>query len=398
MFAAWPRRAVLALMLPLSPVLGNLAAYAMVLVGLGLLVVGLFQRRLAGPYREPLALMLLLAFAVLAICFAVTAEAPADVIYAVNFIAFPLAGPLLWVLSSGAAPGRAALVATLALAGAAVALAAVLAGLALGDGRGSWLTLGAIRLSNTAILFGFLALIGWFVVPGPRRWVFLAGPPVGLAVTLLTQSRGPLIPFALLVAVALAFSIRRAARPGIAALVALVVIAGVTVFAISGGGRLAALPGIVHAMLTGGEVVDETAGIRLALYQAGVRAFLAAPVIGHGWSELMTSIVPFLPPAKQQFATLPQLHNDVLDFAVAAGVLGMGVYLLILAAPIVAALRSPLDSQRSMRVYGAVVLVGSYAGSGLTDLMFGFEFHTALYVALSTILIGYCRDRPPEPS
>mgnify|MGYP006204784839 CR=1 FL=1 len=68
-------------------------------------------------------------------------------------------------------------------------------------------------------------------------------------------------------------------------------------------------------------------------------------------------------------------------------------WFLLLAAPLVAAWRSPRDSQRLVRLYGGAVLVAGYAGAGLTDLMFGFEFHTALYVVLAAVLIGYCRDR-----
>ena len=37
-----------------------------------------------------------------------------------------------------------------------------------------------------------------------------------------------------------------------------------------------------------------------------------------------------------------------------------------------------------------------YFFDGLTDLMFGFEFHTALYAALLAILLAYCRDREPN--
>ena len=74
-------------------------------------------------------------------------------------------------------------------------------------------------------------------------------------------------------------------------------------------------------------------------------------------------------------------------------VAGNWVYLLLLAAPLVGAWRSPRDVQRVARLYGASILVAGYVGAGLTDLMFGFEFHTALYVVLAVVLVGYCRDR-----
>jgi O-antigen ligase len=161
--------------------------------------------------------------------------------------------------------------------------------------------------------------------------------------------------------------------------------------------RVAALPEVIRGVLAGEAVADFSTRVRLQLYAAAIEAFQRSPWIGHGWHDMMEAIIPFLDPDAPGYARrLPQLHNDVLDFAVAAGVVGIISYLMLLAAPIVAALRSPPDSQRQMRLYGSSVLVAAYVGAGLTDLMFGFEFHTALYVAVAAIVLGYCRDAAPE--
>ena len=76
-----------------------------------------------------------------------------------------------------------------------------------------------------------------------------------------------------------------------------------------------------------------------------------------------------------------------------AGVIGVGIYITLLAAPLIGVVRSPRDTQFNVRLYGVVVLVVAYLCDGLTDLMLGFEFHTALYATLIAILFGYCRDR-----
>src|SRR5882724_971701 len=109
---------------------------------------------------------------------------------------------------------------------------------------------------------------------------------------------------------------------------------------------------------------------------------------------MMASIRPFLTDDQQIWATLPQLHNDVLDFAVAAGIIGVVVYLLILATPLIAALRSPPDRQRAYRLYAAVTIGLVYACAGLTDIMIGFEFHTTFFGAVAGIVLGMGRDRP----
>jgi O-antigen ligase len=152
-------------------------------------------------------------------------------------------------------------------------------------------------------------------------------------------------------------------------------------------------------------VQDTNTSLRLALYEAGVRAFLEAPVFGHGWARLTTSVAPYLnanaslTPELREFAlNLPQLHNDVINMAVAAGLVGIAVYALLIATPLVAAWRSSRDELYAFRLFGAAILCIAYVFDGLTDLMFGFEFHTMLYVALTAILLGYCREPGSAPA
>jgi len=396
----WGRRLVLLLMLPLSCLFGNVAPYLVVLTCVALAIVYLIERRLIAAYREELAALFLAGFASLAACFAVTATQPGDAIYALNFVMLVLAGPLLLAMRDGAAPLNTSRIAWLALAGAAIAFALV--GLAVlgGETRGYWRALGPIRISNTALLLGFIALAGLFVEGSRWRWLLLLGPVFGIAVTLLSESRGPLLALALMAPLALAFGWRLVPRslrlPGG---VALVILIGAGTLLLLTQERFTRLPQIVGDIMSGSAVGDYTTQIRFVLYRAAIEAIQQSPWIGHGWANLMTAVQPFLDGEGSDYAaTLPQLHNDVLDFAVAAGVVGIAVYLLLLAAPLVAAWRSPHDSQRLVRLYGASVLVASYVGAGLTDLMFGFEFHTALYVVLAAILIGYCRDRTSPES
>lgn len=391
--ATWLRRATIALLLPLSTVAGNLSAYAVALIGIGLFIVLAVRRQLVASCREPLALLFLVAFVVLAVCFAVTADDVRDALSAFNFIMLLLAGPLLWLVSTGGRGNHIALIAWLAFAGAVVALAVVLVALSLGAARGETLTLGPIRIANTAVLLGFLGLIGWRRIGNPHRWLLALGPFIGVAVAALTQSRGPLVAAALAAPVALIFLLARLPRRTVLTTVAvlLVAVAGVAIV-LGAQGRFAVLPQIIESLTSGTAVADETTRIRLTLYGAGWQAFQQSPWIGHGWHDMMTTIVQFLPADQQVHAQLPQLHNDVLDFAVAAGVVGILVYLLLLATPIVVALRSARDGHYGERIYGVAVLVACYVGAGLTDLMFGFEYNTALYVGLAAILIGYCRD------
>lgn len=399
----WARRAILALTLVLSCVLGLITPYLLAIIGIVLWVASAFRRQLVATYADPAARLFLVAFAMLAVCFSLTAEGPQDVLFSFNFVMLPLFAPIRSILSRGAGPHNAKRFADLALAGAATAfLAAAIGRFGFGFERGESPVFGAILLGNTAILLGFLGLTG--VIAGrSRRWLYLAGPILGIATTLVTESRGPLIavvPLSLLAAIYLGRALRL--RPlwwgaGGAGVVLLVVAA-----ALLSPARIAELGTIAGNLLAGAPIADETTRIRLALYAAGYQAFLQSPWIGHGWAELMSSIVPFLSADYAQHAGLPQLHNDVVNFAVAGGIVGVAVYLLLIATPVVSALNSGHDGQYAVRLLGTLVLGTAYVFDGLTDLMIGFEFHTALYVCLAAILIGYCRDAPmhaaPKPA
>jgi len=389
----------LALTLVLSCVMGLVTPYVMLALGaaLWLWLWMADTARLAAAYRMPAAFHFLLAFLVLAAAFLATARTPLDAVYGFNFIMLPLYAPIAFVLATQAGPGNGLRVARLALAGAGLACAMALVGVfVFGDPRGGNPVFGAILLANTAVLLGFLALLGLVGSAEPHRWVYVLGPLFGLATVMVTGSRGPVLAVAPLVALSIVFVGGRSRRTVLALVVAaalgLLVLGLVAVFA---GSRAATLIRIVGDLLAGHGIADETARIRLALYDAGWRAFLQSPLIGHGWAHLMGAVAPFLPPGQRHFAGYPQLHNDFINFAVAGGLVGIGTYALLLATPLLAALRTPRDSQYRLRLFGCALLSTAYFCDGLTDLMFGFEFHTALYVSITAILLTFCRDVPP---
>jgi O-antigen ligase len=244
------------------------------------------------------------------------------------------------------------------------------------------------------MILGFLSLIGAAADRGIRRFVYLLGPISGVATLIMTQSRGPLlalVPLGLAAAIFIARSLR--ISWWFVSVGQLAGIAATALWVLSLGGRMAKLPGIFYSLLSGDFVRDRTTEFRLDLYQAGWKAFRESPIIGHGWARIMDASIPYL--KNPELASLPQLHNDFLDFAVAGGAVGIACYVALLAAPVILGLLSPRDSQRRLRLYGCTVLSITYFFDGLTDLMFGFEFHTALYAAILAILLGYCRDRQP---
>lgn len=401
----WVRLVLLWLVLVIYCVVGLITPYIVGVIGILLFVALLVRGRLLAAYGDLAARLFFAAFVALGLAYAITAQQSSDVLRVFNFTALLLFAPLLALMQGGTHAGASRNVARLAAAGAAAALAvAVIARYGLGFERADTPLIGAIVLGNTAILLGFLAVPGVLAAPaGPRRWLYAIPPLLGVATASITASRGPMLAIApLVILCAIVIARRFKVRPAIATLGTIGYLALCALILFGLNDRLATLLGIAESV-AGGEVVDDTnAALRLALYEAGFRAFFDAPLFGHGWARLMTAVAPYITANKsltaewQVFAlNLPQLHNDVVNMAVAAGVVGIAVYALLIATPLVAAWRSPRDEYYAFRLFGVAILCTAYVFDGLTDLMFGFEFHTMLYVALTAILLGYCREPRP---
>lgn len=395
----WSRIVILGLGLVLCCVFGLVTPYLLAVVGIILAIRQGIERKLFAAYGETTAQLFVIGFLIIAACYTASAKQWTDVFLVFNLTMLLLYAPIRAELQKAAAPGNARRVANLAVLGTLAALGVALFQLfVIGAARADNILFGAILLGNTAIILGFLAVMG-AMTEGPHRWVYLLMPVVGVAVAGLTGSRGPMlsvIPLGVVAAVFLARHFKVRLIVVAAAALGLLVVAGVAVWLMQS--RALTVFGAIGEVLAGRDiasVVDTTTRYRLDLYWAGYQAFLQSPVFGHGWVRLMSAAYPFLPADKAPYANLPQLHNDVVNFAVAAGVIGVGAYLLFVAAPLVGVLRSPRDSQFALRLYAGTILVTSYMFDGLTDLMLGFEFHTAFFAVIAAILIGYCRDRSP---
>lgn len=387
------RWTLLALALALPCLTGFATSYILILlaaVSAGFLVI-----RRIGMVFDPPAQLFLAAFAAIAVLFSLSARQPADVLFAFNFTAFLIYGPLATLLGRAARPANAEIVARLALVGTGIGLIiSMVEVFVLGAGRAGTGITDTIRLGNTALLLGFLALMGLLSRQDRGRFLYLLGPALALPVVLLTGARGAMLAFPALAIAGVIVVIRRrwtAAAAGGAVVLAMVAAALLTDS--FGNARLQSLFKVFRDIAAGNTVADEAVRIRIELYKAGWAAFQQSPLFGHGWAGLMSSVEPFLADADKIQATLPHLHNDGLNFAVFGGIAGVAIYLMLIAMPIVFCLRSPRDGQYRARLFGSIILVVGYVVMGLPDTMLSFELHTALYVALVAILLAFCRDR-----
>ncbi|MDB5541953.1 MAG: hypothetical protein JWQ89_3680 [Devosia sp.] len=389
------RRAVLVVAIGGSCVLGYLTTYALLVIALAVFAYFAVRRASVQISFDQPAKLFLGAFMLLFVSAVVTARQPSDLLQTLNFSAMLLYAPLALLFRRAAMPSNSRKFADFALFGAAAGLCVALyfnyvEGMERA-GLGSPIT-DPIRLSNTALLLGFLAMIGAAAATGRQRFIYLLGPLMALAVIFASGSRAALVAFPVLLFISALLLVRHKV---LAALVSVGVLAGfglIGYFADLAGARSSSMFEILGRLAGGDNPADLGTTIRFILYRAGAAAFLDAPLFGHGWGQLMTSIIPYLAVYELVHAKLPHLHNDALNFAVAAGLFGLVVYLVLLVLPAVCCIFSPRDSQYRTRLYGCSLLSVSYLVLGLPDTMLSFPLHNALYVVLTAVLLNYCRD------
>lgn len=328
---------------------------------------------------------LLAAMALLALAFLMDGT----IAYAANFVMLALVVPLTAALRTQAHPRNAQVLARLALMGVSIG-ALVALWQVMVEGRGRALGFGSDEIWSAvaALIIGWLTLIGRPGAEGHWRWLYLLGPVLATLVVLLSGSRGPMLAVPLLMGVA--FALMKGQRREL--FVVLLAVAALFVLW-PDKSRLQSFSTIGGELAQGVTLSDGSFDVRKVLLDASWDAFKLSPWTGYGWSHFAEATAPFTGRSSWvERADAFHLHSDPLNFAVAGGVVGLLAYLLILAAPLIGAWRTPADGQQTARKLGSTLLVACYAGSGLTNTFFGFELHTTLYACLMAMLLGYCRD------
>jgi O-antigen ligase len=384
---------VVLLLLVLPALLGSASSVFAVLLALLLTPLLLWSggwREVAGP---PALLIFPAVLAALVAAYAVTARDPGNVVYATSFLGLAFAGPVHFAARRWSVDNPALCLAAFCLAGTLICALVALSDVYLQNlPRASGYMMGGNLLARIALVLAFTGLAGLFLTRSRWRLAFYLGPVAALLVLALTGTRGAALaipPYLLVLAVCLWVDRRDrwqllmlgALAAGLLALLAL-------------SGRFASILVVAGEFMQSGTIGSDGASAqRLEMLHTAFEAFKAAPWLGYGWANLAPAAAQFIDMSVYGGDRDPhfQFHNDLANFAVAAGMVGILCWLALLAAPIVGALQTSRDALFRPRLYCCLQLSGGYLALGLTDLNFGYDLPTTLYAFLTALVLGAIR-------
>ncbi|HTM79251.1 MAG TPA: O-antigen ligase family protein [Devosia sp.] len=371
-----------------------------VLAGVGLLT-SLGAKTWGPVLRQPAVWLPLAAGVVLALAFAVTARSALDVAAVFYFTPVFAVAPLVLLLDR--IPTRGWLECSAALLGViAAAVVASYDAFILDVARAGESVANPIHFADITLMLGFVAVTGAILAPPRWRWVYLLGPLIAGYCVYLSGSRGPMLALLLLIAGALGYraivNFSRGESWIRAALITIVYCAlavlGRELGWLDRFGRASTMA--VELQAVAGMGVDASLGadsstvVRLDMYRTALAAFLDSPLFGHGLVDFIAKTARYAPEGVN-FPIFEHLHNDIADFAVIGGVMGLLAYGMLLLAPIVQAVRAPPGRQRSGVLLLALSASGGYFAMGLTNAMFGLLTHTILYAVMLALVTHLSR-------
>lgn len=247
----------------------------------------------------------------------------------------------------------------------------------------------AIPFRDTAMLAAGFAMVGFVRLSRPMRIFAILAMVCGIGGCFLSQTRGALLALPL-VMVVVAVQVWPAVRMRRwqAALMAAGLVAALAVFAVA-----LKVPERVDEVRQAlqSETLDverdPSTAHRVVLWTYGFEAFVDRPFFGYGSQNAVSEVRSRAARAGFEIPPYRHLHNEFMSVAVGRGVVGLLALVLLLVAPLVMVARAPGDDRQRDRWAFAVLLSGSYAVFGLTNLLFSHDQTNTVYATAYLVLL-----------
>lgn len=127
-------------------------------------------------------------------------------------------------------------------------------------------------------------------------------------------------------------------------------------------------------------------GERVRLWHAALEAIRQSPIWGYGIQNRMNALVPTLMLDGNAIRGYTHAHNSVLTFMLDGGVLVVSAMIGVLCMPVALAWNAPRDASYRTRLFAALIVSGSYALCGMTQIMFKHDIMDSFFVFFAILI------------
>jgi O-antigen ligase len=266
----------------------------------------------------------------------------------------------------------------------------------------------AITFGDIALSLALVAFAAMIDVRGARKVLWPAlGALAGLAASTMTGTRGSWLGLALCGVVLIHFG-RVLDNRRVRLVLALTAVLMAGTFLVPETGVRERVRQGVSDITTyfGGGSVFTNVGVRLELWRAAGMLIEDAPLLGRseeGYRKVLEADVRrgVLDPV---VLTMPHFHNETLQALVTGGVLGFAAWFGVILAPFVFFARAVgakgASRQESALALAGVLVVTSYFGYGLTEVIFWSLKGATFYALMVFLLMGFylnAKDASRQP-
>jgi len=381
-----------------TPLIGTLGAVAILFLSMLTSRVAFNKGAFLELKKQPMIVMFAIGYLVFASFTAISSKSPSDLLVIFYFSPFLLCAVAFLYARKYASKKTAIIIISMCLIGSGLTiLVALIEIYFLNIYRPRGFFSGVITLSMVGTTLGIVGGMGFFLVDGYKKAIFILGPILAILAITLTQSRGTAIALPVVTLLYFVYAIRRTktVKTKVITIGALLSFGFLAfIFIAQSSARIADLTKIISQVLNGDISSLKAANIRIEMFQAGWELFLASPIFGYGWNNMSEMAFTVLDITKydNRLITFFQFHNDFLNYAFAIGIIGIIVFFTFLFAPLVGVLKTPRDSMFAIRVEIILLMLTLYAISGLTGGTLSHGLLITLYAFISAIVLGAFRD------
>jgi len=241
---------------------------------------------------------------------------------------------------------------------------------------------GDIALSSV-----FISLVNFFNEKLKEKLFTLVSVGLGVYAVVLSGNRGTFLTLIILSLVYFLTIYKKQLSGNLKRVVSVIFFIFLTIYAVSIHPRTQS--GINRAVdntlsWVSGDEIQSSAGERLEMWKAGLKAFKDSPLIGYGYRNSTAAAQNY---TSQDIKQYTHLHSEYVTNLVSAGIIGLLSMLALLVIPLRYFLMSLHEDKAHQYCVAGILLCASYMSLGITHIAFGEEHINAFFVLLLAFLL-----------